>query len=177
MRELIIGCGKDVKKQIIITQKEFDNVTSLDICERHSPDVLWDLNVLPLPFDDDLFDEIHAYEVLEHVGRQGDYKGFFKEFDEYARIMKNGGYFCGSVPKHTSIWAWGDPGHTRVLLPETFSFLDQDYYKNVGTCALSDYRDVYKSNFKLVLLQEQGERIFFAMQLSKGEKNGNYCKS
>jgi SAM-dependent methyltransferase len=111
-------------------------------------DVLWDLNNHPLPFEDNEFDEIHAYHVLEHIGRQGDWKFFFEEWTEYHRILKPGGIFKGSVPYFKSVWALGDPGHVRVFPDTYFTFLQQAAYKDqVGRTGMADYRSVWKGNF------------------------------
>lgn len=94
-RELLIGCGSDLRKKLTADgTKEWTCLVTLDYCERHNPDVVWDLNNIPLPFDDNTFDEIHAYEVLEHTGTQGDYKFFFKQFEEFWRLLKPGETSC-----------------------------------------------------------------------------------
>ena len=56
------------------------------------------MNKLPLPFDNDTFDEIHAYEVLEHVGKQGDYIFFFAQFSDLYRILKPNGLLVAMSP-------------------------------------------------------------------------------
>ena len=126
-----MGCGSRTEKDIYIGNPEFENVTRLDYNADHKPDVVWDLSVHPLPFEDEEFDEIHAYEVLEHLATQGDYEFFFAEFTEYWRILKPGGRFYASVP--IKEWTWGDPSHKRAIQPETLIFLDQDQYAQVGT--------------------------------------------
>lgn len=151
MKELLIGAGNARHKKLYKPGREqFEDVTTLDVDPRCKPDVLWDLNDRPLPFADGEFDELHAYEVLEHVGRQGDWRGFFNEFAEYWRILKPGGALIISVPRPDSLWAWGAPGHTRVLSLKTFTFLDRDEYAGqVGVTAMTDYRDVWPHCFKL----------------------------
>lgn len=140
MRVLNLGCGN-------LEMRE-DEI-GVDI--QKPCDVLHDLNIHPLPFDDEEFDEIHAYHILEHLGRQGDWRFFFSEWNEYYRILKPGGIFSGIVPEWNSKWAWGDPGHTRVYPLNILLFLDQDEYdKQVGVTSLTDYRAWYKGNFKLV---------------------------
>lgn len=140
MKTLLIGAGRKTEKTVatitggkhIALSREpiTGDIVRLDINPDHEPDVLHDLNIRPLPFEDNTFDEIHAYEVLEHIGVQGDYKGFFEEFSEYWRILKPGGKLIGTCPHWRSVWAWGDPSHTRVLPIETFVFLSQVEYKN-----------------------------------------------
>ena len=73
-RELLLGCGnsRDKKVHWSGTTKEWANLTTLDIDPDVEPDVEWDLNKIPLPFDENTFDEIHAYECLEHCGTQRD---------------------------------------------------------------------------------------------------------
>ena len=146
-RELLIGCGRDKRKRYALdgTNGNWTNVVTLDYDERCDPDILHDLRLLPYPFQDEWFDEIHAYEVLEHVGKQGDYKFFFAQFTEFHRILKPGGHMLITVPRWDSVWAWGDPGHTRVLNEGTFAFLDQANYGKQDT--MTDYRDYYKVSF------------------------------
>src|SRR6185312_16493300 len=116
IRELLLGCGADRERRsglrsACYTPEEnehvgWHNLTTLDNNPRHKPDVVWDLNQRPLPFDDETFDEIHAYEVLEHIGTQGDWRSFFAEFSEYWRILKPNGALVGTVPRWNHQWAW-----------------------------------------------------------------------
>jgi SAM-dependent methyltransferase len=155
-RELLIGCGNRAKKQIKFQQvpQEFQNVTRLDIDPDCKPDVLHDLNVLPYPFEDNTFDEIHAIDILEHTGQQGDWRFFFAQFQEFWRIMKPGGYFVGACPMWDSPWAWSDPGHSRIISTHSLIFLDQDGYSQVGSTPMTDYRHVYKGNFRTMVTTE-----------------------
>lgn len=168
-RELLIGCGSRREKLLKIPGHEsFTHLTTLDINSDHNPDVVYDLERLPLPFDDGEFDEIHAYEVLEHIGRQGDYKTFFAQFSEFWRILKPGGYLCATCPSYKSMWAWGDPSHTRVLTSGSLVFLSQaQYEKQIGKTAMSDFRYLYKANFESAFVQEDDNLLAFVLRAIK----------
>jgi len=165
-RELLIGCGNRRDKLLSLPDDpEWHNLVTLDIDPACNPDVCHDLNVLPLPFDTNSFDSISAFEVLEHLGRQGDWRGFFAEWNEYYRILKPGGYVFAAVPTAKSIWAWGDPGHTRIITPETLVFLSQQQYREqIGKTPMSDYRHVYHGDFEAVFMDSQEDTFFFALQ-------------
>jgi len=167
--ELLIGCGREWSKRLCQgDDREWKNLHTLDINSDHNPDTVWDLTDFPLPFDDDSFDEIHAYEVLEHTGNQGDYKFFFAQFSEFWRILKPGGVFAGTAPHHTSVWAFGDPSHTRTIQKEQFTFLDQTEYTNqVGKTSMSDFRYLYKADFSIVYLNEGKEALQFVLKAVK----------
>lgn len=161
---LFLGCGvQPVEHRVRMSLEESVECVRLDCSESCKPDVLHDLNDLPLPFEDEEFDEVHAYEVLEHLGTQGDYKRFFEEFTEYWRILKPNGFFVGSVPNEKSIWAWGDPGHRRVLPKTVFLFLNQDFYAQ-GNSRVTDYKNHWKRDFKLVWKQTTEHKFFFGLQ-------------
>lgn len=148
--ELLIGCGVNRAKRIRLAgqPETWSEVVTLDINPDVRPDIEWNLENLPLPFPGNHFDEIHAYHVLEHVGRQGDYRFFFAQFEDLWRILKPGGSLCGIVPAPDSGWIWGDPGHTRLILPQMMIFLDQgEYAAQVGKTAMTDYRSVYRADF------------------------------
>ena len=161
MKELLIGAGVVHTRRIVLEggSRTWSNLTTLDINADLKPDILWDLNELPYPIPTNEFDEIHAYEVLEHTGTQGDWKFFFKQFDEFARILKHHGLIFITTPKASSPWLWGDPGHTRYLGPESYVFLDRDAYgKQLKLTSMTDYRVYFRSNWKCVILnQDQPE--------------------
>ncbi len=168
-KELLMGCGSRTHKDLALDGKhEFENVVRLDINGDHKPDVIHDLRVHPLPFSDNEFDEIHAYEVLEHLAPQGDYEFFFAEFTEYARILKPGGHFMASCPIIGSPWVWGDPSHKRTIQQETLVFLSQEEYtKQIGVTTMSDFRYLYKANFRPVSFQKNEHRFFFVLEVLK----------
>jgi SAM-dependent methyltransferase len=141
-------------------------LVTLDYEARHNPDVVHDLHE-PLPFDDDSADSIYEFEVLEHVGQQGDYKVFFTQFSDYWRVLKPGGVMLGTVPLPTSVWAWGDPSHTRVIPKESFIFLRQPEYAQVGITAMSDFRSIYRADFDIIHLHENGDVLEFGLRAVK----------
>ena len=169
MSELLIGCGNARNKQISFEgiPKDWTELTTLDFDPSVKPDVVHDLNVLPYPFADDSFDEVHAYEVLEHCGRQGDWRFFFDQFHELWRILKPGGYLCATVPMWDSPWAWGDPQHCRVIPKVSLIFLNQEEYNQCGNTAMTDYRPWWKGNFRTVAVDETEHRLGFVLQAVK----------
>jgi len=170
MSELLLGCGNSREKKIRHgnLSEEWNALTTLDIDPACSPDVVHDLDVLPYPFDDNAFDEIHAYEVLEHFGRQGDWRAFFAQFNELHRILKPDGLLVATVPAWDSPWAWGDPGHTRIITQGTLAFLSQEIYRTkIGNTNMTDYRGVYSADFRLLATHDTEHNFCFIIQAIK----------
>lgn len=156
-RELLIGCGRARDKRLVVSKNpagvKWSNLTTLDCNANVRPDVVFDLDSgEPWPFDDNTFNEIHAYEVLEHLGMQGDTLSFFRDFYEAWRVLKPNGVLVGTSPSRYSEWLWGDPGHRRAILPCHWVFLDQAQYAEQcdgkTKTSMSDYRDpLWKGDF------------------------------
>ena len=141
-----VGHGKPIRRlkcPTSVPESDTDWLT-LDNNPAAEPDFLFDLEDLErgykIPCPDEHFDEIHAYEVLEHFGRQGDYRGLFNTFKEFWRVLKPKGMLIGTCPDLKSPWLWGDPGHTRVISQGVLSFLRREHYEQLGRTVSSDYR-------------------------------------
>lgn len=169
-KELLIGCGSARDKRMSCDGNyEWHDLVTLDNNADHEPDYIWDLmheDVLPAMWANE-FDEIHAYEVLEHLGQQGDYKLFFRQFEAIHRALKPGGHLLASVPARDSVWAWGDPSHTRIITPEQLIFLRQKSYEQVGKTSMSDFRHIYKADFDIVYQAEADETFYFILKALK----------
>jgi SAM-dependent methyltransferase len=129
--KLNIGCG-------FHKHPEFINVDSFPDC---NPDVLWDLERTPWPFEDDSVDEIVARHILEHLGQAP--QTFFAIIKEIYRVVRHNGAVRVAVPHplHTSFFS--DPTHVRSFTKETFLMLSRrhnlnwrDQGKNVTLLAL-----------------------------------------
>ncbi len=169
--ELLLGCGNSRNKLMYVKNKvDWEELITLDIKPSAKPDILHDLNDFPYPFPDNYFDEIHAYEVMEHLGCLGDWQFFFDQWTELSRITKPDGLFFGTSPHHTSPWAWGDPSHTRIITQESFSFLSQPMYKaHVGHSHMTDFRDYYKADWELIhAAVDEQLTLSYVLQCKKG---------
>lgn len=166
-KELLLGAGSNRDRKVWGGKEKlkFKNLITCDIEPSHGCDVVHDLNITPWPFADNEFDEIHAYEVLEHLGQQGDAKSFFAHFSEIWRILKPGGQLYASCPMWDSPWAWGDPSHRRVITKHSLVFLCQkEYEKQIGKTAMSDFRSIYKCNFEVLAIQEKEDALIFVLE-------------
>lgn len=77
---------------------------TVDIDPAHKPDITHDLNITPLPFDDNSFREITCHHVLEHLN------DLSVLMDELHRICMPAGIIYIEVPHHTS-WCANVPEH------------------------------------------------------------------
>jgi len=109
MKKLNLGCGNDIKQGWI----------NLDVAVLPGVDVIHNLNELPLPFDDNSFDEILCQDVLEHVSLTPLIK-------EIHRILKAGGVLNIRVPHFTSRNNFIDPTHVKTFSFQTFQFFVKD---------------------------------------------------
>ncbi len=102
---LNLGCGR----------KKLDNYINVDIYAEMSPEVVWDLENFPWPWEENSVDEIFMSHVLEHLGQQPIV--FLNVVKEAYRILKINGIWKIKVPHPRSdIWLM-DPTHVRPITP------------------------------------------------------------
>lgn len=166
-KELLIGCGHSRDKRLgIEVHGEWANLVTMDMSAHVDPDVIHNLDVFPYPFDDCEFDEIHAYEVLEHCGSQGDFRYFFKQFREFYRILKPGGTMMITSPNWNGKWAWGDPGHTRIIGFEQLIYLDRSVIEQnrKDKTSMTDYGDLWQGDLRIIMGNTEGDAARWILQ-------------
>lgn len=85
-------------------------------------DIVHDLNVVPYPFENNLFDEIHFYHVLEHLDEP------VGKIEEIHRILKPGGILFMRVPHFSSCGAFTDITHKRPFSYFSFGVFSSEAY-------------------------------------------------
>ena len=96
-----------------------------------------------LPFPDDYFDYLTAYDLIEHIPRYSDNAPnktpFIFFMNECFRILKPNGVFLSMTPIYPFFGAFQDPTHNNIITKETISayFSDRkcDIAKHYGITA------------------------------------------
>lgn len=99
LKVLNLGCGH--------AKFAARNVVNIDAFG--DPDVKWNLNKTPLPFEDNHFDLILANHILEHV------ENWWPLFEDCARILKHNGRMEVYVPGDGSDSVLGYRDHLNVI--------------------------------------------------------------
>jgi len=123
---LDIGCGESPRNPFNASQ-----TYGLDIREDLSQNIRYaDLTVEPLPFDENMFDFITAYDFLEHVPRVVYLPerrfSFIQLMNEIHRTLKPGGIFLSRTPCYPISSAFTDPTHVNVITADTFPMYFDD---------------------------------------------------
>lgn len=165
-RSLLLGCGNSRAKQVQYDGADWlGELTTVDLDPNCGADILFDMEGLgkrswrhpfkkKLPFADNTFDDMGAFNTMEHWGVQGDFRGWFAECAEYWRVLKPGGLFYILVPIGED--ALADPGHTRFFQANWFGFLSQEFYKRneaIKSC-YTDYTWIWKLDFDVLYCTE-----------------------
>lgn len=100
-RVLNVGCG--------FAQYKRPNVVNLDAYDSCRPDVVWDLNKTPYPFESGSFDLIIANHIMEHL------PNWWGAVSECARLLKTGGILEIWVPGNGSDAVFGFRDHVAQV--------------------------------------------------------------
>lgn len=114
MKILDLGCGK----------KKYIGSIGVDISDKTDADVIHDLNTIPYPFDDNMFDCIICDNVIEHLD------DVMKTMDELWRISKKGARIKIDVPYFRSVYSSIDPTHKHSFTYNSFNYFDENHLFN-----------------------------------------------
>jgi len=144
---LDLGCGESPRNPFNANQ-----TYGLDIRENLKKNIRYaDLALDALPFSENMFDFITAYDFLEHIPRViylPERKFLFIQLmNEIDRVLKPGGIFFSNTPFYPVSSAFTDPTHVNVITAETFPL----YFDDEHTWAkMYGFKGGFKLNFQAV---------------------------
>lgn len=124
--ELLRNCGNELEIGPGNTPVKFAS-TSIEY-------PAWDGDTQDLPYENNKFDVIHAYHILEHLNDP------IRVLKECERVLKIGGHMNIVVPHQMSALAYSDLDHKHFFNEETFS----NIFHNKGYS-----KDLFKWQFKI----------------------------
>ena len=129
---------------------KLDGYINVDKERSAEPDVVWDLETCPWPFQSSSVDEIRASHVLEHLGQATPI--FLKVMQELYRVLVPNGTVEIKVPHPRSDSYLGDPTHVRPITPHIISLCSKSSCKEFAekgwpNTPLANYLNI---NFELV---------------------------
>lgn len=119
-RSLDLGCGRHPENPL-----NLDEVWGVDVRADLGDRVrVADLVIEPIPFDDNCFDAVTAFDFIEHIPRliyapQRRYP-FVALMEDIHRVLKPGGAFISHTPAFPSPAAFQDPTHVNFITERTF---------------------------------------------------------
>jgi SAM-dependent methyltransferase len=110
-RTLDVGCGIN----------KYPGAIGIDRNPDCRPDVLCDLDHIPLPFADGSFDQLRAIHVIEHV------TDVIRSMEEFHRLVRHGGRVRIETPHYTDFSSFCDPTHRWHLNTFSFRYFGEDH--------------------------------------------------
>ncbi len=111
MRTLDVGCGV----------RKYPGAIGIDRNPATAADALWDLDRVPYPFRDGVFDRIVAIHVIEHVS------DVMAAMEEFHRLLRPGGRVRIETPHYTDFSSFCDPTHRWHLNSFSFRYFGEDH--------------------------------------------------
>ncbi len=143
--KLNFGCGLD-KREGYVNVDEMPSV---------NPDMVYNLEELPLPWEDNTVDEILMIHFLEHLDL-AESDNWFMWWGDIHRILKPGGQVVVIFPRWNSEDAFGDPGHKMILTHQRFLFLSKKAYAVARERRLSMTQYPITCDFDIIVAMTEG---------------------
>ncbi len=128
-KTLDLGCGTTPKNPF-----ELEEVYGIDIRDDVDAGIrAADLAIEPIPFPDDYFDAVSAFDFIEHIPRviyTPERRNCFVELmNEIYRVLKLDGLLYSFTPAHPAPEALRDPTHVNIITEETFPLYFDDKHR------------------------------------------------
>lgn len=156
-KSLDIGCGTRPKNPF--NADELYGVDVRDDLEAHVKKA--DLVVEPIPYEDESFEYLTAYDFIEHIPRvvyaPARRNAFVEFMNEVYRVLKPNGLFLSMTPAYPHAVAFRDPTHINFITDETFPLYFDDS---------SRWASIYgfTGAFHIVTHEWRGPHIFAVLQ-------------
>lgn len=141
-----LGCGRDKRPGYV----------NVDVRPDVEPDLVWNLEKLPLPFQDNSVEEVLMKDVLEHVS----WRRVEELLRDVYRIMRPGARLYVQVPDLEAI-------ARKVILDPGFCYGDLCGWKAISywVYGAQDYpENTHKSGFTIPTLRNLLESIGFVVE-------------
>ncbi len=126
-RSLDLGCNDCPRNPY-----KFDELYAIDLSEQQLEGVTYrqaNLALESIPFADDTFDCVSAYDFIEHIPRQllspnsdAIILPFINVMNEIWRVLKPGGHFFALTPAYPHASAFQDPTHVNIITDKTHEY-------------------------------------------------------
>jgi SAM-dependent methyltransferase len=139
-RHLDLGCGTKPRNPY-----KFSELCGVDLYRSEAIDDTFDIRVANLsiegiPFPDNHFDSVSAFDFLEHIPRvmlKNEIETrfpFIELMNEIWRVLKPGGLFYALTPAYPHPEAFQDPTHVNIITDKTHLYFctQKLYAKNYG---------------------------------------------
>jgi SAM-dependent methyltransferase len=127
-KHLDLGCGANPRNPY-----NAEELFGIDILERHNSDLsnftYKSANVIldKIPFENNYFDSISAYDFIEHIPRLIYIDGkivfpFIELMNEIYRVLKPNGVFYSLTPVYPKESVFVDPTHVNFVTKNTYKY-------------------------------------------------------
>lgn len=166
MKSLDLGCGNNPKNPF-----NAEELYGIDIANSKNTKYFKtvDLNINPIPFPDNHFDYVTAFDFIEHIPRiiyvDGKIRNCFVEvMNEIWRVLKPGGTFLACTPyiDHPEA-AFSDPTHVNFITKKTVDYFTKDA-DSLGRLY------GFNGNFKLIIQAQHPQTNYWLVWELKAEK-------
>ena len=166
-KTLDLGCGANPRNPF-----NADEVVGIDIREDLQVGIKRvDLAIEAIPFANESFDYISAYDFLGYIPRllytPTRRNAFVELLNEIYRVLKNGGLFLSFTPAYPHLEAFQDPAHINIITELTFSVYFDDVNRSAACYG-------FKGAFKIRQQEWRGPHLLVVMEkvsLPKGGQN------
>ncbi len=132
-KHLDLGCGANPRNPY-----NAEDLFGIDILERHNSNLpnfsYKSANVIleKIPFDENYFDSISAYDFIEHIPRLIAIDGkitfpFIDLMNEVYRVLKPNGIFYAITPVYPKESVFMDPTHVNFLTKNSYKYFTSPY--------------------------------------------------
>ncbi|MCX6809681.1 MAG: methyltransferase domain-containing protein [Candidatus Berkelbacteria bacterium] len=100
-------------------ERRIKNAFNVDVNEYCKPDLVWDLNKTPYPFEKNRFEKVYCYDILEHLD------DLLSVMGELHRICKPSAKIIIEAPHFSFVNAYTDPTHKHFFSLGSFDYFTE----------------------------------------------------